>query len=377
MSYFYEPPRRPSLFFIFMVAVIGAVIGGAVVAALTPTYLADAIYERVADRLPPQQSPIEVDVAAVSPAVAAAERVGPAVVGIVNRQLVQDFWGRRTVEESGGAGVIIDREGHIVTNYHVVSGAEELLVFLSDGTSLPARVVGGDRLSDLAVLQVEGRRDLPVAEFGDSDALKVGEFVVAIGNPLSVETFQRTVTAGVIAGLDRRIEVQGREMELIQTDAAINPGNSGGPLVNARGEVIGINTLKFAAEQVEGMGFAIPSNVAKPIIEDLIEFGYVQRPYIGVGVYGPAQARLFLGVEMERGVLVVEVVPGGPADQAGVQRGDIILAVDDEELEEAADLGRIIRDREVGDEVTLTIDRGGELIKVKVVLGRVPPDLYN
>lgn len=206
-----------------------------------------------------------------TPIVQAAKKVGPAVVGITNKALVRDYFNRtQLVEQGSGSGVIYSKDGLIATNNHVVAGAQEIVVSLPDGKTYTGKVLGTDPNTDLAVVKIEADGDLPVAEFGDSDSLMVGEPAIAIGNPLGME-FRGSVTAGVISALNRSLDMGERRFRLIQTDAAINPGNSGGALVNADGQVIGINSAKIAASGVEGIGFAIPINEAKPILKELAE----------------------------------------------------------------------------------------------------------
>ena len=213
--------------------------------------------------------------------VQAVKEVGPAIVGITTRVYDRDMFNRRVeVGQSVGSGVLFDKKGYIVTNNHVVSGSKEVNVSLSNGKTVPGKVVGTDPSTDLAVVKIDGSDDLPVAEFGDSDALQVGETAIAIGNPLGLE-FQGTVTVGVISALNRSLDDIDQRFKLIQTDAAINPGNSGGALVTADGKVVGINSAKIAKEGVEGMGFAIPINSAKGIIQQLISNGKVTRAYLG------------------------------------------------------------------------------------------------
>ena len=204
-----------------------------------------------------------------TPIVQAAKKVGPTVVGITNKALVRDYFNRtQLVEKGSGSGVIYSKDGLIVTNNHVVAGAQEIVVSLSNGKTYTGKVLGTDPTTDLAVVKIQADEDLPVAEFGDSDTLMVGEPAIAIGNPLGME-FRGTVTAGVISALNRTIDLGEQRFRLIQTDAAINPGNSGGALANADGQVIGISSAKIVSEQYEGMGFAIPTTGAKSIIDDL------------------------------------------------------------------------------------------------------------
>jgi serine protease Do len=321
-----------------------------------------------APRLQPGQTPSSGTPAAAGSATYAAEKVGPAVVGIVNKAVAYDMFLRPYTQQKSGSGVIFHQEGYIVTNNHVVEGARELLVTLSDGRVLTGQVVGTDPFTDLAVIQVKAS-GLPVAEFGDSNALRVGELAVAIGNPVSTE-FARTVTAGVISGLNRRVQQGERFFVLIQTDAAINPGNSGGPLVNGGGQVIGINTIKFAAEEIEGMGFAIPVNDVRPIVNELLLHGRIVRPWLGVSIANKEDAARY-GVEIERGVLVVEIVRGGPAADAGLRAGDTIISVDGHGISSAAELMAVVQAHKVGDRVAVVVVRRGTQLSYAVVLGEM------
>ena len=253
-----------------------------------------------------------------TPIVKAAKKVGPTVVGITNKALVRDYFNRTQLVEKGvGSGVIYSKDGLIATNNHVVEGAKELVVSLPDGRTYPGRVLGTDPTTDLAVVKIDAKEDLPVAEFGDSDSLMVGEPAIAIGNPLGLE-FRGSVTTGVISALNRSVDVGERNFKLIQTDAAINPGNSGGALVNADGQVIGINSAKVAVSGVEGIGFAIPINEAKPILEALAKNGRVARPFLGASLIDEETAqRLGFGLDLRGGLFVAKLVAGGPAYQIG------------------------------------------------------------
>jgi len=308
-------------------------------------------------------------------------RVAPAVVGVVNfQQVTNPFTGTRAVVEAGyGTGVILDARGYIVTNYHVVENAVRLEVVLDGGDRVEAQLVAhDDPFSDLAVLRIDpGGRQLVAATLGDSSQVQVGETVVAIGNPRGLDFFQ-SVTRGVVSGIRQDLLQQlssasadSRIFTVIQTDAAINAGNSGGPLVNLRGEVIGINTLKFVGEAVEGMGFAIPSNDVRRITADLIQYGRVIRPALGVQVVSESQARTQYGVE--RGVLVAQVQPGGAAAEAGIRAGDVIIALDGQPVEGFRDLTRTLSERRVGQRVTVTVLRGNQQLDFDVVLGELSP----
>ena len=308
-----------------------------------------------------------------TPAVRAAKMVGPAVVGITNKAVARD-WFNNPVETQGvGSGVIFREDGYIVTNNHVVSGAKEIIVSLSDGRSLKGKLIGADELTDLAVVKVEAS-GLPTAKFGDSDQIVVGEPAIAIGNPMGLE-FRGSVTSGVISAVNRTLDISDKLVKLIQTDAAINPGNSGGALVNADGEVIGINSAKLAASGVEGMGFAIPTNTVQNIIDEIMNKGYVARPYLGVSVFDPQTAgRYGYQLNIDKGVYIFQLSLNGPCGKAGLQRGDIILKVNDEEVNSVSDLRAKVASYKVGDTVKITYDRNGASRNADVVLEEMPQD---
>lgn len=297
-----------------------------------------------------------------------AEKVGPAVVGIINSA---NFF-QQDVEQGSGSGIIINADGYIVTNNHVIENASSLKVILNNSEEYAAKVIGTDPQTDLAVLKIEAGKELPYATFGDSADLKAGETAIAIGNPLGTE-FAGTVTKGVISALNRSVTVEGKQLTLIQTDAAINPGNSGGALVNSYGEVIGINTVKISSGDVEGLGFAIPINEAKPIIQDLMEDGYVKgRPVIGLSGREMTQemARTYGYVT---GVYVVEVTPFSGAERAGIKSGDVITKVEDQEVKTVEDINNIRDSHQVGDKLKFEIDRRGQKLTVEVELGEDKP----
>lgn len=291
--------------------------------------------------------------------VKAVKNVGPAVVGISNKAYMLDnFYQKVLVQKGVGSGVIFDKSGYIATNYHVVQGAQEIVVALNDGRTIKGKVVGVDPVTDLAVVKIEAS-DLPTAQFGDSDGVMTGEPAIAIGNPLGLE-FRGSVTVGVISALNRTIEVGDRRFKLIQTDAAINPGNSGGALVNADGQVIGINSAKISAEGVEGMGFAIPINAARPILDALVKDGKVVRAYLGIGILDRASAQRYGYLwQITEGVYVTRVEKDGPADQAGMVQGDIIVKINDTEVNSVADLRSILDNVPVGSKVRIVIMRDG------------------
>lgn len=297
-----------------------------------------------------------------------AEEVGPAVVGVTNYVDSWGFgstWGGSTTEGGTGSGIIFDAEGYIVTNYHVIADAKKVAITLPGGKKIDAKIVGGDEAVDLAVLKVDGIKDLPVAKFGDSSKIRVGDTAIAIGNPLG-EEFAGSVTSGIISALNREISMNGEVNKYMQTDASINPGNSGGALCNEAGEVIGINSIKVGS--AEGMGFAIPINTAKPIINELIDKGKVSRPYLGIG-YQFIDQYSSQDWNVPVGVGIKTVVKNGPADQAGIQVEDIIVSFDGIEIKDENTLKNTLRSHKVGDEVSARIWRDGKYSDLKIKLG--------
>ena len=316
-------------------------------------------------------SSIKASGARNTPVVQVAKSVGPAVVGITNKAVAKDFFNRTFETEGVGSGVIFRNDGYIVTNNHVIAGAKELIVSLADGNTVNGELVGTDEITDIAVVKVNAK-DLPTAKFGNSDDVMVGEPAIAIGNPMGLE-FQGSVTVGVISALNRTLELNDRRVKLLQTDAAISPGNSGGALVNADGEIIGINSAKLATNGVEGMGFAIPINTVQTIIDELMEKGYVARPYLGVTIFDKqTAARYGYSLSIEKGVYVFQIAIGSPADKAGLQRGDIILSVDDKEVNSVSEVRNDIAARKVGDKVKVKFDRDGKESTVEVELREIP-----
>jgi len=266
-------------------------------------------------------------------------------------------------QRSLGSGFIIDKEGYIVTNNHVVENADKIEVLLKDEKKFDAKIVGRDVNTDLALIKIESGRNLPVLKFGDSDAIKVGQWVVAIGNPFGLE---HTITAGIISAKGRVIG-SGPYDDFLQTDASINPGNSGGPLINMKGEVVGINTAIIAGGQ--GIGFAIPVNLAKGIIDQLKNSGEVTRGWLGVGIQDISdEVAEYYGIEEKIGVLVTEVFPGDPADKVGIKPKDIILSVNGKKVSTARELTGVIADTGVGDAVRIKVLRNGttKTFKVKI-----------
>ena len=306
-----------------------------------------------------------------TPAVRVARTVGPAVVGITNKAVAHDIFNRTFETEGVGSGVIFKSDGYIITNNHVIAGAKEIIVSLSDGNSVNGTLIGTDEMTDIAVVKVDAK-DLPVAELGDSDEVVVGEPAIAIGNPMGLE-FQGSVTVGVISALNRTLDLNDRRVKLFQTDAAISPGNSGGALVNADGEVIGINSAKLAVTGVEGMGFAIPINTVKLIVSELMDKGYVARPYLGVTIFDkPTAARYGYQLSIDKGVYVFQIALDSPAGRAGFQRGDIILSIDGKAVNSVADVRNEVAAHKVGDKVKVLLDRDGKEETIEVTLEEMP-----
>ncbi|MFM8735017.1 MAG: Do family serine endopeptidase [Pirellulales bacterium] len=282
--------------------------------------------------------------------------------------------GGRTPGRSGvGSGVIVDPAGVVITNNHVVEGADEVIVELADGREFKAAEIKTDPESDLAVVRLADARDLPTAKLGDSDKLEIGDWVIAIGNPFELET---TVSAGIISGKGR--ELGGiRRAQFLQTDAAINPGNSGGPLINLVGEVVGINTaIASNSGGYQGIGFAIPVNLARWVTDQLIATGKVERSYIGVQM-GPLDARMAakLGAKDRNGVLVNDIVPGSPAAAAGVQELDIITAFDGQPVKGTRALQEIVERATIGKPHSLTVVRDGQQLTLTITVKPLPTDM--
>ena len=268
-----------------------------------------------------------------------------------------------------GSGFIIDKEGYIITNNHVIEGADEITVRLSDKEEFDAKIIGRDPKTDIALIKIDSDKELPVAKLGDSDSLKVGEWVMAIGNPFGLD---QTVTAGIVSAKWRKIGM-GPYEDFIQTDAAINQGNSGGPLFNTRGEVVGVNSAIFSTSGGNiGIGFAVPINLAKNVVEQLKEKGKVVRGWLGVSIQTvtPELAESFK-LEDNKGALVANVEKNGPAEKAGIRNGDIIMAFDGKEIDDMNELPLIVAQTPVGKKVQVTIFRDGETITKKVQVGEL------
>ncbi|MBW2149398.1 MAG: trypsin-like peptidase domain-containing protein [Deltaproteobacteria bacterium] len=316
-------------------------------------------------------------------------RVSQGVVNITSVVMTRDFFLNPVPQEGAGSGAIVDSRGYILTNNHVIKDAQRLEVTLSNGSKKPAKLVGADPDSDLAVIKIEASKgELTAIPMGDSSELQVGQKVLAIGNPFGLG---ETLTTGIISSLGRSIRSESgvRIEDVIQTDASINPGNSGGPLLNSDGKIIGINTAIISPTGASvGIGFAIPINIAKRILPDLIARGYVSYPWIGASIYPliPGMAKL-LKLKVNRGAMIVEVVRGGPADQAGIKGadrsvqvgnyllpvgGDVVVGFNRKKVESSDHLIRLIREHRPGDVVELKVLRRGSILNVKVKLGERP-----
>ncbi|MEW6609538.1 MAG: DegQ family serine endoprotease [bacterium] len=283
------------------------------------------------------------------------------------KDFFKEFEPREYTQQSLGSGVIVDSRGYILTNNHVVKGADEIQITLLDGRKFKGKIVGSDPKTDLALIKVEVKDNLPCVQLGDSDEIKIGNWAIAIGNPFGLD---HTMTVGVISAKGRSIGVAEYE-DLIQTDASINPGNSGGPLVNIRGEVIGINTAIVAGGQ--GIGFAIPINMAKKIIGDLIEHGKVIRAWLGVYIQEitPELAEKFKKAQPKKGVLIATIMPNSPAEKTGLKMGDIILTVEGKEISTPQELQKEILKRKTGDTVKLEVLRDGNILSFEVKLAQL------
>ena len=310
------------------------------------------------------------------------EKASPAVVSIEVTQRNTGFFAQY-FQEGMGSGFLVDREGHILTNNHVVEGSSTVKVVLQNGDTLEATVKGTDSFNDLAVLEVDAEAvaDITPLELGDSGAVKPGQMAIAIGNPYGLDS---TITVGVISGVNRSLRGSGLT-GMLQTDAALNPGNSGGPLLDANGMVIGINTAietGTLGASATGIGFAVSSNTAKSVLPDLVAGNKIVRPWLGISGATLTQSLAErLGVSIERGVYVVSVVEGSPAEEAGLTGagtdeeaagGDVITAVDGQAVTSIEELSSNISSRKVGDTVTLKVFRDGEEMEVQVTLGERP-----
>jgi serine protease Do len=347
--------KRPSLFGYFIAALTGAIFGGFLLLTFGPAALFAKFQPPSPQASPspvqPQQVVVErTDDTDIS---AASAKVMPSVVGIVTTKIERDLFSQSKRVQGVGSGIIVDSSGYILTNNHVVGlNSRDITVSLSDGRNVKARPIWSDPVLDLSIIKIDVDKITP-AVLGDSKLVKVGQQAIAIGNPLGL-TFQRTVTAGIISAINRTIEVdRGVFMEdLIQTDASINPGNSGGPLINIRGEVVGVNTIKVTT--AEGMGFAIPINIVKPIIKSIVATGKFTTPGLGISGFDREIAGYY-NYRIDTGVFVYDVDRGGPAYKAGIKQGDVILSINGKTINTMVDLKEALYNAGVGNTVAIKI----------------------
>jgi S1-C subfamily serine protease len=370
---------------ILIIALISGIFAAATVAVIDRTY----------SRLQPSGSAFSEKAPAgvTDPAMATDEQnnieiyraVSPGVVNISSTSYSRDFFGFVEPQEGSGSGSILDQEGDILTNYHVIEGAQKLTVNLGGQKTYPAKAVGGDPDTDLAVIRLleKPSGQLTTVSFGDSDKLDVGQKVLAIGNPFGLD---RTLTTGVISGLQRPIRARNQRLieGAIQTDASINPGNSGGPLLDSHGRMIGINSQILSPSGASaGLGFAIPVNIAKRIVPQLINYGSVRRPKLGISSRNVESLKNQVQLPVSDGVLIIEVAPGGAAANAGlrgvtqtedgdIELGDIIVGLDGQKVANTDDLGRILDKHEIGDTVRVDVVRSGRRMSLQARLTEAP-----
>ncbi len=358
----------------FALAILGILLGAAIIYGLFLSFFApvtETTIEPEVIEVEEENNNLPVVVESENSLADVAEQALDAVVG-VNKHVYITRFGEQSLEEvESGSGVIIEDNGYIVTNQHVIEGANKITVVIPGKGSYEAELVGSDAMTDLALLKIEVS-DLVALPIGDSDQMRVGEKVMAIGNPFGY--FQQTVTAGIISAVGRQVRMPGSDYvyTFLQTDALVNPGNSGGPLLNLKAEIIGINTAKIALVGVEGIGLAVPSNTVKRVINDLYEHGRVIRPHLGVIIDDWLQ---YGEVEPERGVIIVDIAAGSAADEAGLQVGDIIVAIDNSDVYYLAQLFDRLFSYYPGDTVTIIYYRNGVREEVVVTLGERPDNL--
>lgn len=382
------PPKKPKKGNPFITGLLGVIVGALLVwLVMNNASSGDTISNNGTSKEPKVVQSERVSMDIHTDVTDVVTDMAASVVGVTNLQTVRDFWSssEMTQETGTGSGVIYKNAGdkaYIVTNHHVVEGAEMLEITFDDGTKAEGKLIGSDMWTDLAVIEINNKDVEAVATFGDSDALKRGETVIAIGNPLGLG-FSGSVTVGVVSGKDRSIPVDFNNdnivdwhADVLQTDAAINPGNSGGALINLAGQLIGINSMKISQETIEGIGLAIPINLAIPIIEKLETVGEVIRPTMGVSLLDLAtipanQQREVLKVpeNVKEGVVVTEISRNSPAEAAGVAQYDVIVEMDGEKIVDMVGLRKhLYNEKEVGDSMTMKVYRAGKLIDIEMVL---------
>ncbi|MFD2170563.1 S1C family serine protease [Tumebacillus lipolyticus] len=380
-----KPKRNKGSFGTWIaVSLVSALIGSATTVALVPTLIKSNVIESntvFADNGNSKGGSSEtINVNVQTGVVEAVEKIKPAVVGVLNLQKNRDFFGRSAGNEQmkgTGSGILFDDKGHIITNNHVVDGADTVEISLQDGKRIKAKVLGADSMTDLAVLEVDPNdvKGITPAKFGNSESLNIGEPAIAIGNPLGLK-FAQSVTVGVISATKREMPIydeSGVEVfsqNVLQTDAAINPGNSGGALVNIKGELIGINSAKISSTGVEGIGFAIPINEAQPILQQLMEKGSIVRPVMGISPVALTEVpEGYRGkVPVEAGIYVYQSHEN--AKKAGIEAGDVIVKIDGAAVEDPIQLRKILYKKQPGDSVKVEFYRGQDLKTVELVLAK-------
>ncbi|WP_442595787.1 S1C family serine protease [Neobacillus sp. D3-1R] len=381
--------RSPIKGFISLVA--AGVVGSALTLTVAPhTDYFQKMYQTEVSK--PVQNNVQSTTASITPTQTAmkttngsiadiVENASKAIVGIVNIQNQNNFFSgsSESVQTGSGSGVIFKKTNdaaYIVTNNHVIEGANEVEISFFDGEKTKAKLVGADALTDLAVLKIDPKYAKTILDFGDSSVLRPGDQVLAIGNPLGLD-LSRTVTQGIVSAVDRSVPVSTSagewELNVIQTDAAINPGNSGGALINTQGQVIGINSMKISNSGVEGLGFAIPSNDLVPIVNQMIENGKVVRPYMGVSLVSleevPQEYVPTLPEKVKQGAMITFIDPNSAADKAGLLKQDVIVSINDKEVKASGDIRKYLyAHSKVGDQVTLKLYRQGKLMTVQMNL---------
>ena len=358
---------RGSFFSYIILAIVASMIGG-----FTASYLSPVLFGNLDNKSPiyddNNSGALTINTSDdINAVTAVVKKSMKSVVGITTLETVEDFFGE-TDQGGVGSGFIIDSDGYILTNSHVIANgnAKEIKVLFENGDQVNGKALWFDQTLDLAVVKVD-ITGLPAMELGDSDALQVGELAIAIGNPLGLD-FQRTVTSGIISGLNRSVAVDRNTVldNLIQTDASINRGNSGGPLLNSKGQVVGINTAKTSSG--EGLGFSIPINATKEIVKEVIEKGEFETVQLGIKLMDikEYQSRVGIDLKLDSGVIVLEIVEGSTAQNANLAAGDIILQIDKKEIESVPSLKKTLYDYKKGDKATLTILRNNKKESVDV-----------
>ncbi len=372
---FSEKKSTPKILIVLVIAVIGGLIGS----LFTYVALDKKIENLTGTNSNGTTKSYEIS-SVENPVVAIAENVGPSIVGVKVNYVSQNMFGSLSEADEEGSGIIYKEDGYIITNYHVIesainnSTAKVVVTFANSEEEVDAKIIGGDKTTDLAVIKIE-KTGLTAAKIGKSSDLKVGELAVAIGNPLGQE-FAGSVTVGYVSALNRKITTDGRTYKLIQTDAAINPGNSGGALVNSKGEVIGINTVKIGATEVEGLGFAIPTDAAITIIDELMSKGQIERPLIGISGID-LDSTTAKRNNLQEGIYIAQVASNSPASQAGLQKGDIIIGVDDKETKTMEQLNEYKNTKKIGDKIKLKIVRASKEQEVELTLASDTTVTFN